>query len=293
MDSVFRSDSFRYADLLRTLETLTRSFSFLRVRVAGRTALGRGLFTLSVGNAARQALMVGGFSGDEPDSVRLLLRFAQRLCEQLQAKALLCSFDVAEAFRDCGVTILPCLNPDGMEIAAGGAQSAGSLRQFVRLTETDAPWKANALGVELAGNFSPGWSLRRGSGRHRPAPSGFFGDRPESEAETKALTRLCRSANFRQVLALHGRGNVVRARCFDAPSKTAVAQKLLADCCGFSVGDTEESGVCCAFGDWFTDTFERPALTMQVGKGTDPSPTSDFNAVYERMEEALTMFSLF
>ena len=285
-----------YQPFLRRLESLRGRYPGLSVRVAGRSALGRGIFALSVGNPRRQALIVAGFGGSETAHCQTALGFIERLCRAAANREPLFDIDVGKALRDCGVSVLPCLNPDGIEIFTRGPAGAGSLRRFVRTLQTDVPWQANANGVELMRNFSSGWSLRRNeeavAGVTGPAPAGFSGEQPEREAETAALLRLCRRQPFRQALALCGSGGVVRCGIACAPTGAVFMQKLLADCCGLDVGDNAADGVCCAFADRFTEIFARPALTMEPGKGDAPSPASEFDSVDERIAEALTLFFL-
>ena len=287
---------FFYEDYLRRLEALRARYHALSVRIVGRSALGRAIAALSVGNPRRQSLIVAGFSGTERSHCLSALGFLERLCRAAKNGELLFDIDVKKALRDCGVTLLPCLNPDGVEICERGPAGAGSLRRFVQSRMTGAPWKANVNGVELMRNFSPGWALRRTEetvqGVRGPAPEGFSGERPEREAETGSLLRLCRRGLFRQALAFSGTGGVVRCCGACAPTGTVFMQKLLADCCGLDVGDTGESGVCCAFCDWFSEAFARPALTMEPGKGDAPSPASEVDSVDERIAEALTLFFL-
>lgn len=285
-----------YQAYLRRLETLRANYPALSVRTVGRSALGRGIFSLSVGNPRRQSLIIAGFRGDEKAYCDAALTFIARLCKAVSRKEALFDVDISKALCDCGVTVLPCLNPDGIEIHDRGPAGAGSLRRFAETLKSEVPWQANANGVDLPRNFTPGWSLRRSeetvTGVTGPAPSGYSGEKPDREPESAALLRLCRRESFRKVLAITGTGSVVRSASVFAPTGTAVMQKLLADCCGLAVGDTQESGVCCAFCDWFTEAFSRPALTMEPGKGDAPSPASENDSVDERIVEALTLFFL-
>lgn len=47
------------------------------------------------------------------------------------------------------------------------------------------------------------------------------------------------------------------------------------------------------FKDWFIETYERPAFTIEVGKGENPLPLTQLDDIYYRIRKALfTIISL-
>lgn len=46
------------------------------------------------------------------------------------------------------------------------------------------------------------------------------------------------------------------------------------------------------FKDWFISEFGRPAFTFEIGKGENPLPLSDFEQIYEKLEETLLLAAL-
>lgn len=270
MDAIFSYDGLR-----QELELLSRDFPFLRIAVAGRTALGRGLFTLSLGSRQNRSLLVGGFSGSDAPISAFLLRYCRRLCEAYREETPLYGLQLFRAFLRCGVTVLPCLNPDGIEIARRGPAAGGSLRDYVRKTAGDTPWEGNALGVLLQETFmSPQSPLQ------------------SSEAETRALCRLCRKDSFRQALALTSGSRGLFCRQLGLSQKETALGRVLAHSSGCFLGDSAASDAGCGFSDWFSETFRRPAFTMQVGKEVVSSPTANTDSIDQQIEEALVMFPL-
>ena len=55
--------------------------------------------------------------------------------------------------------LIPCVNPDGVEILIFGPQRAGDYAYFVRehADGDTASWQANARGVDLNHNFNADW----------------------------------------------------------------------------------------------------------------------------------------
>ncbi len=262
-------NAFDYASLCDTLEKLYRAFGVLP-RVFGRTALGRALFALDLGRGRFRTLLLAGVSGAD-ETAPLLLRFAETLLRHRKDRVPFCGVDLRRAFGDCGLTVVPCLNPDGLELNAHGLSSAGVLRRFLRpLLRADAPWHANAQGVDLRHQFSAGFDASRAAGQPAPGASGFGGDRPHSEAESHAITALCRKERFVRALLLQPGDRGLTVHAPQPEQAFSLADKLLAQ--ELSVSPQRAGAPDGGFSFWFSDIFQRAAYTVQTGKGTDPLP---------------------
>ncbi len=290
---------FDYEQSKRMIEALTKEFPFLGVDVVGRTCLGRAIFSLTVGNRRNRVLLAGGFHGSEWLTCLVLFRFAEKLCRSIETKSLLCSVDISRAFMELGAVIIPCVNPDGVEIAVHGPSGARSARNFVESLgcKDFKKWNANAMGVDINHNFNAGWETLRQmeeeQGIKGPAARRFGGFRAESESETKALTRLCRLIPFRQAMAVHSQGEELYWQYGEEmPAQAHMMAKILADSCSYRL--VENAGLAShgGFKDWFISEFFRPAFTLEIGKGENPLPVSMLDEIYSRIEETLTIFTL-
>lgn len=290
---------FDYNTNLRILEDLTAEFSFLKPRIIGRTALGRGIFSLTIGNEKNSVLLAGGFHGSEWMTSLVLYLFIERLSRSISRRELLCSVDIKKAFTQLGVTVVPCVNPDGTEIATHGIEGARGLKKFISSIECDnyRKWNANALGVDINHNFNAGWKIlrqmEREAGIDSPSAGKYGGAYPESEAETKALTRLCRLKNFRSVMALHSQGQELFWQYGEnTPKSSEMMAKILSDSCGYKL--VNGYGLCShgGFKDWFIEEFSSPGFTMEIGKGENPLPEDELYSIYTDIEEALVLFCL-
>ena len=267
--------SFDYRALCETLEALYCSFGILP-RVIGRTVLGRAVFALDLGSRQNRALILCGVNGADGALSKLVLRFYWELLQNAQAGTLFCGVDFRRARRDCGVTVVPCLNPDGLDLCANGLSSAPALRRFLRpLYTEDQPWCANARGVDLRRQFGAGFSLAKEESElqeiNAPGSAGYPGEAPQSEAEAQAVCALCRKERFRHALILGTGDPLLRIHTPPNGSRSAaLSGKLLADAPALplSYADTPQG----AFADWFAQTVGRPAFTAQTGKGNAPLP---------------------
>ena len=276
-----------YTTNKQIIEDLIKEYPFLNVQLIGRTAVGRSIFALSLGNNKRSGVYVGSVCGSDGLSGLLLLLFIERLCRAVKSNRTLASVDIRKTLSYSGITVIPCLNPDGREIFLYGPEGAGSMKSFVSsFYNKDSPaWEANAMGTDISRNF-----IFRSTGNKEPhsaAPSLFSGDYPESEAETKSLTRLCRLKGFRQCLEIcHGEDEIFYKSDEEEPTSSQMMAKILAGSSGLSLS-TDKDLHHADIKDWFIKEFRKPAFTACIsGSG------QQLYSVYDRMEEALTAFLL-
>lgn len=281
------------------LQKLESDYPFAAVRCIGRSRLGKGIYSVCIGSKRTPALYAGGFHGCEWLTCMCLQKFLLRLCDSVKNDSLLCGASPKRALAERGVCIIPCVNPDGTDIAVHGADSAGRYRKQVKrlLSDSGLPWSANAAGVDINHNFDAGWKILRSmelqQGIKGPAPSRFGGEFPESEPETKAVASLSRRVSFRQAMALHSQGEEIYWRYGEnTPERSRMMARILSSCSGYELVDN--AGMCShgGFKDWFIETMGRPAFTVEIGKGKNPLPVSELDSIYARIEEMLTLFML-
>lgn len=264
-------------DYLFQLNAVRRLARQYRVRVIGKSLCGRSIFALFRGSGAPCPLLAAGFHGMEYLTVLAALRFGQE-------------------YRGNSVCIVPCVNPDGTEIALHGAAAAGHWRGFVAATDAAPHWQANARGVDINHNFNADWKAvrrrEREAGILRPAPTRFGGVRPESEPETRALTRLCRQTPFCRVLALHSQGREIYwdfGAC--TPCQSLPLAETMAAAGEYQTAAPEPLATGGGFKDWFIQAFHRCGFTVEMGMGKNPLPLADFPQEYPRVKAILDVFT--
>lgn len=295
MNSIIKPVITDYNTNILLLEELMKEFPFLHTEIQGRSALGRGIFSFSIGKSSNSSLAVGGFYGTDYLSSLLLMLFTERLCRCVKYGSQMCGTDVKKALSQVGITVIPCINPDGAEIAAKGFEAAKNLRGYLSdiSPEGHTYWKANAFGVDIDKNFSKGRSecRRKEYETHSAEPSaeGYCGEHAESESETRVLTRLCRMRAFTRCMSVSTDKRGLRLYASeDTPSASRMMGKIIADSasCPFSETVPDEDAT---FGRWFSEEFSRPAFSL----GFEGGFPDELYRVYERIEEALLLFLLF
>ena len=278
--------------MVRKVNLLHGEAPFLNVQVIGRSLCGRGLFALRLGNPCGGALIVAGLRGGEGTAGAALLQWAQTVCRCVKTRLPLCGVDLARVLSQTGITLLPCLNPDGLEIFTRGAKGAGSLRPFVQtITQCGVLWQANAAGVRLDRQFPCGFEAvaqqQKATCTDHPSADGFFGNAPLSEPETRALAAFCRSERFSRALLLEEGEDLLSvfpAQTEKQTRNTVLTTKMLAACAGvpFLLPTLQEqSGT---FPAWFAETMGQNAFTLSLN--------SDGDTYCRRAEEALVLYAV-
>lgn len=245
---------------------------------AGKSLCGRTIFALKSVGKKPCALIAGGFHGTEYLTVLAALKYADGLS------------------KEKSVVIVPCVNPDGTEIAINGFESAGRYsKTAVKICGDKNLWKANARGVDINHNFDACWNevKRRelDAGICRPACTRFGGIRPESEPETRAVVRLCRRFCFDRVLALHSQGREIYWNFKSlAPKRSLEIAEKMSEASGYTLSSPEAIADGGGFKDWFLLAFRRPGFTAEIGLGENPLPLSCFEPEYPRVKGLIDAF---
>jgi g-D-glutamyl-meso-diaminopimelate peptidase len=138
---------------------ITRQCPFVKSHVIGKSLVGRNIYAMDFGYSQNKVLYAAAFHGTEWITSLLLLRFAQNLCRAVEKCDTLGGINAVDALKQSALCIVPCVNPDGVEIAIHGASAAAAYSPLVLQTSKGdtSTWQANARGVDLNHNFDAGW----------------------------------------------------------------------------------------------------------------------------------------
>ncbi len=287
-----------YENQRKMIFSLKRHYPFLGVNIIGKSLCQRDIFSLTIGKSRNPLIIAAGFHAQEWLTSLLALRFAEIILYSKINRIPIWGIDPAGITRS--IIIIPCVNPDGVEIALNGFDSAGRFADSCRKISaaSDEKWNANARGVDINHNFDAGWNeLRRietENGILAPSPRRYGGYAPESEPETKALCFLCRLYTPRTAIALHSQGEEIFWEYGNKkPPRSEEIAKIFSSVSGYNL--IENSGLAShgGFKDWFIDYFNKPAFTFEIGKGENPLPISDFDEILKKCIPMLTLASLF
>lgn len=205
--------------------SLKKAFPSLNCRLIGHSLCSRGIFSLGIGRSSDPLLIAAGFHGQEWLTCLAALRFAELLLRSRAAGKKLCGIDTRCITRE--VIIVPCVNPDGVQIAINGCDGAGRYSAEVSriCAASDEKWNANARGVDINHNFDAGWDILReleiDSGHPRPRTEEirriYGGERTRDGSSRRSLQSS--SAEDGYSAAQPGRGDLLALRRSTASRK--------------------------------------------------------------------------
>jgi len=273
------------------MEGLDARYPFLKARTVGRSVMGKPIHGLSMGRGKRKVLYNGTHHANEWITAPLLLRFAEELASAYVKETTLHNIPAREILETAQFTIVPCVNPDGMDIATGFL-TQGPTFQRVQSIAAGYPaipfpegWKANIRGVDLNLQYPAAWNQARdikyAQGYISPAPRDYVGTAPLTQPEARAMVRLTELVSPDRILAYHTQGEVIYPNFldFDPPGSMPLAWRLAA-ASGYDVHTTPPESAYAGYKDWFIQTYNRPGFTIEAGKGTNPLPLEDFDRIY-------------
>lgn len=292
MQADFYRQPFRYEAYKKTAAELAKSYPFLELFSIGKSVLGRELYAFGIGPARATVLYVGGVHGMEWLTSLLLMRFLQDLCHSIATNAPLAEIDISRSLDHRSVTVIPCLNPDGIEIAQLGACAAGPYAALVETSGDSCRWQANAHGIDLNHNFDAGFrtlqAMERENGFCAPGPTRYGGPYAFSEPESLSLASFCKAFPPQQAYAFHSQGEEIYYEYgVRTPSRSRIMAQLLAGASGYRLASPQGLASHGGFKDWFIEYFGAPAFTIEIGRGENPLPIEELEPIYAHLLEML------
>ncbi len=277
--TVFSRYEFNDAQRMFFEMKLLKKYPFVRRERIGYSVLHRELVLYSIGEGG--TLIAAVFHAMERVGGAILCRYLFEKAREAKCR---------DRVNLCAI---PLMNPDGVEIALRGADSAGRFSSSVRRVSrgNTALWQSNARGVDLNHNFNAGFvALRESEIRHGYITKGatrFSGGAPETEPETKAICELCRERFFSSVIALHSQGREIYADFGEVSDESRKIAQRMAAVSGYTVSAPSGTAVGGGFKDWFYQTFHRPSFTIEIGLGKNPLDKSVADTEYARVKRML------
>ncbi len=296
MEKSVGTEKLTYSVYEKYVKELKLKFPGLRVASCGKSVLGKTIYSFVIGQGSQTLVYVGGTHGMEWLTSLMLLRFCENVLTENSRDGTISGYKVSELLKRRKLIIIPELNPDGIEIALRGARGCEEYKsKVIDMCNGDfSQWNANVRGVDINHNFNADWySLRdyeKSKGINAPAPRRFGGLYPESEPETKAITRLCRHIKPQALYTFHSQGEEIYYEYGNnTPGKAYIMARALAGVSDYTLVKNEGHAASGGLKDWFIEEFGKPAFTVEIGKGKNPLPIGDFEDIYFKAEPIMMM----
>lgn len=285
------------------VEGLAARYPALRAGSIGHSVMGHPLWSLQAGQGTNRVLYNAAHHANEWITVPVLLRYAEELGSAAARGGSLMGTTAAEILDYATITLIPCVDPDGMDLVTGELTQGRDYEEARRIA-ADYPrfpfpggWKANIRGVDLNLQYPAGWEQARRNkfalGITSPAPGDFVGAAPLTAPESRALYEYTRGFDPALTISLHTQGEVIYWKYLDVevPGAQEIAA-LFADLSGYAAEDTPYASGFAGYKDWFIQDYIRPGFTLELGRGVNPLPIADFDAIYERVRGILILGAL-
>lgn len=266
-------------------------YPFIETGNIGKSIMGKDLFYIKIGTGPVEVMYNATHHGNEWITTPLLLKFAEEYAKAYADDGEISDKSAKELFETKTLYIIPCVNPDGMDVVNGGLP-VGEFYNNVLAISKNYPqipfpdgWKANVAGVDLNLNYPANWQkakeIKYELGFTSPAPRDFVGEDPLSELESLAMYNFTLDHQFELTLSYHTQGKVIYWKYLDyLPKNSYKIGKALSEVSGYELSTTPAESAYAGYKDWFIQAFNKPGYTVEAGIGVNPLPLEQFDEIY-------------
>ncbi len=302
IDIVFTDIDYTYEIMERQIQGLRVRYPFLETGIAGKSVMGKNLYYIRLGRGSNQVFYNASHHANEWITSPLLMKFVENFAKAYSTGGSIRGYNIPEIWRRSTIYIIPMVNPDGVDLVLYWPNlSDPAYLRAAQLNNTGLPlprvWKANIRGTDLNLNYPAGWErehqLEIEQGITGPAPRDYGGPAPLSEPESTAIVNFTRQHDFRLVIAYHTQGEVIYYQFENlAPPESLRIAQLFSRVSGYSISTNPGEASYAGYKDWFIQEYRRPGFTIEVGRGINPIPITQFPVIYRQNEEILLLGAL-
>ncbi|MYL57448.1 LysM peptidoglycan-binding domain-containing protein [Virgibacillus halodenitrificans] len=278
-------NNYTYERMVADLNELSNIYPFVKKQSIGNSVMGKELIELQIGNGTKQVHLNGAFHANEWITVPVLMRFINEYVLSLITHEPIRGMFTLPLYMETNLSIVPMVNPDGVNLVLQGATTAGEFKEEVLEINNQqkdfSNWKANIRGVDLNKQYPALWETEAERKPTTPQPRDFPGYEPLTEPESIAMAELADNRNFSIVNAFHTQGEEIYwgFQGMEPPISEQIVE-----------GYSRVSGYApiryidsyAGYKDWFIQEFRRPGYTIELGRGVNPLPIGQFPEIYQR-----------
>lgn len=284
--------SFTSTVLAICIRGLHARYPFIGVGEIGKSVMGRPLYRLEIGEGANSVFYNAAHHANEWITSPLLLQFLESYAQKVAFGGKFLDVDARNIYTQTVLSLVPMVNPDGVDLVTGQLNSGDYYRQAEILAQNypaiafPRGWKANIDGIDLNLQYPAGWEnardIKYAQGFDQPGPRDFVGLAPLNTPESRAVYDWTRSNNFSLTLSFHTQGKVIYWKYLDFEPKNAyvIAQKF-SFVSGYEIAETPYMSGFAGYKDWFIAEYDQPGYTIEAGEGVSPLPLSQFTQIYQ------------
>ncbi|MFD2637282.1 M14 family zinc carboxypeptidase [Piscibacillus salipiscarius] len=266
------------------LFTLVNQYPFISLREIGRSVQNKPIYEVSIGEGDKHVHINGSFHANESITTSVIMRFLHDYLLSLSSGEPIRDVNMNAFYDQITLSLVPMVNPDGVDLINQGLPDDEAIRDLVLSINNQSTnfnnWKANIRGVDLNNQYPANWEIESNRKRQQPSPRNYPGPYPLSEPEAKTMANLVEEKGFDRVLALHTQGEVIYWGYEGLePREAQTIVNEYGRVSGYIPIRYVDSHA--GFKDWYIQEYRRPGYTVELGRGTNPLPFSQFDEIYE------------
>ncbi|QED48629.1 M14 family metallopeptidase [Cytobacillus dafuensis] len=277
--------NYHYEAVTEDIRNLKAIFPFIKVTTIGNTVLGKPIYEIQLGKGTKKVHFNASIHANEWITSSVLMALLNYFLLSLTNIKPIRGLQTMPLYQSVNISIVPMVNPDGVDLVLNGP-SPEVREQVININRgsTDfSGWKANIRGVDLNDQFPAKWEIEKErSPEKSPAPRDYPGTAPLTEPEAIAMADLAKNRQFNRVLAFHTQGEEIYwgYEGLEPPESRALAEEF-SRVSGYKSVQYIYSFA--GFKDWFIKEFRKPGFTIEMGKGINPLPLSQFDEIFEEV----------
>lgn len=277
--------SYAYKALTADITMLSDIYPFIKVKSIGQSVLGKPIQEIRLGKGNKKVQINASFHANEWITTPILMALLNSFLLSITNVRPIRGVSTMPLYNSVDLSIVPMVNPDGVDLVLNGPPP--ELREEViainRRSTDFTGWKANIRGVDLNNQYPAKWDFEKErSEQNAPAPRDYLGEAPLTEPEAIAMAELAKDNQFDRMLAFHTQGAEFYWG-FEGlePPESQVLALEFERVSGYKAVQYIDSFA--GYKDWFIQEFRRPGFTIELGRGINPLPLSQFDDIYEEV----------
>lgn len=277
--------AYSFEVLLKDINDLKKIYPFINIRTIGKSVLGKPLQEIKIGKGNKKIHINASFHANEWITTPILMALLNTYLLSLTNGNSIRNLSTMPLYQQTELSIVPMVNPDGVNLVLKGP-SAEIREQVISINgnPTDfTGWKANIRGVDLNNQYPANWQIEKERKEAKsPAPRDYPGDAPLTEPEAIAMAELANERRFDRVLAFHTQGEEFYwgYEKLEPPESKPLADEF-SRVSGYEPIQYIDSHA--GYKDWYIQEFRKPGFTVELGKGINPLPLSQFDTIYDKV----------
>ncbi|MBX9973024.1 M14 family metallopeptidase [Cytobacillus firmus] len=277
--------NYDYKALTADISMLSDIYPFIKVNTIGRSVLGKPIQEIRLGKRNKKVQINASFHANEWITTPILMALLNSFLLSITNVRPIRGISTMPLYNSVDLSIVPMVNPDGVDLVLNGPPP--ELREEViainRGSTDFTGWKANIRGVDLNNQYPAKWEFeKQRTEQNAPAPRDYLGEAPLTEPEAIAMAELAKDNQFDRMLAFHTQGAEFYWG-FEGlePPESQVLALEFERVSGYKAVQYIDSFA--GYKDWFIQEFRRPGFTIELGRGINPLPLSQFDDIYEEV----------